>query len=329
MEFSEGKCPKCNGVLQIPSDRDKIICMYCGEEIAAQDALNQADGEVKPSSDEIRDYVKNRERAMEELVQMLRVSDVLQDFKRDKYEESFYSYYKRYRNLLEIVESAYRASKEKEKLIREIAESFVTAVCTELEEIPKKGAKDQKLMDYNMCMAVYVFPAMLEYKGQSSEPLTDELVEAWRNTFPKYQISKADFQKINSGFRKKLCYITTAVCESLGKADDCYELNLLREFRDHYLMKQKNGASIVHEYYDIAPTIVKRMNQKEDCAKLYQDVWKNYLEPCVNLIENGKQKECMDIYADMVLELQKRYILNQCFCGDKINRRRQEDEQRV
>ena len=36
-----------------------------------------------------------------------------------------------------------------------------------------------------------------------------------------------------------LCYITTIVCEILGKGDNCYELNALRMFRDYYMVKIK------------------------------------------------------------------------------------------
>lgn len=31
--FREGTCPKCHEKIQVPDDREKILCMYCGEEI--------------------------------------------------------------------------------------------------------------------------------------------------------------------------------------------------------------------------------------------------------------------------------------------------------
>ena len=37
--FREGTCPKCHQAIQVPDDREKVICMYCGEEIRVDEAL--------------------------------------------------------------------------------------------------------------------------------------------------------------------------------------------------------------------------------------------------------------------------------------------------
>ena len=42
MEFITGKCPKCNGELPIPENRESIICMYCGEEIETRQAMSSS-----------------------------------------------------------------------------------------------------------------------------------------------------------------------------------------------------------------------------------------------------------------------------------------------
>ena len=36
MMFKEGTCPKCHEKIQVPEDREQIICMFCGEEIRVQ-----------------------------------------------------------------------------------------------------------------------------------------------------------------------------------------------------------------------------------------------------------------------------------------------------
>ena len=71
------------------------------------------------------------------------------------------------------------------------------------------------------------------------------------------KVGKSTFEEINGGFRKRLCYVTTAVCRSLQKPDECYELKLLREYRDRYLVSSEGGKETIREYYNIAPTIVK------------------------------------------------------------------------
>ena len=71
------------------------------------------------------------------------------------------------------------------------------------------------------------------------------------------QIGHSDAASIENGLKRSFCYITTAVCKSLNKPDDCYELNLLREYRDQYLDGDKGWRDSCKEYYNIAPTIVK------------------------------------------------------------------------
>ena len=105
--------------------------------------------------------------------------------------------------------------------------------------------------------------------------IVDCMIERWNDHDLELKISKSEFEQIQGGFKSRLCYITTAVCASLGKPDDCYELNLMRRYRDEYLVNQKGGEEIVAEYYDIAPTIVNRINRMEKFRRCIC----RYLEP--------------------------------------------------
>lgn len=109
------------------------------------------------------------------------------------------------------------------------------------------------------------------------------------------------------------CYVTTAICESLGKEADCYELRLLKDYRDQYMESDPERKEMVDEYYDIAPTIVKRMDRCDNRKELYQDLYDRYLMPCIHEIEDKKYEECCDRYQDMVMELKSLlYELRQC-----------------
>lgn len=57
------------------------------------------------------------------------------------------------------------------------------------------------------------------------------------------------------------CFITTALCEYEGKADDCSELQTLREFRDSYMLADDNRRGMVAIYYAVAPMIVERLSR--------------------------------------------------------------------
>jgi hypothetical protein len=172
----------------------------------------------------------------------------------------------------------------------------------------KKRAREQRMMDLNLTMAVFVFPSILQYKGNSSQPLVDKILEGWKREFPKSNLAYAEYEEIEKGFHRKFCYITTAVCESSGRADDCYELTLLRDYRDHYLAEQPEGNEMIHEYYDVAPSIVKHINRKGNASEIYQSIWETYLSPCIHMIEDGELESCRDLYREMVYTLKDEYF---------------------
>ncbi len=106
--------------------------------------------------------------------------------------------------------------------------------------------------------------------------------------------------KVIYGHKKNGCFITTATCQSLGKPDNCYELNRLREFRDTWLKEQKDGEKLIREYYTVAPLIVTVIDSLPQKHKIYGDIWHNYISPCLNLIEKEKFEEVKHLYIKLV-----------------------------
>lgn len=96
------------------------------------------------------------------------------------------------------------------------------------------------------------------------------------------------------------CYITTAVCEFYGKPDDCHELTQFRRFRDEWLVKQKGGKELIERYYKEAPSVVKRIDSREDRADIYKELNNNYIIPCVKCIDNQRFKDCKALYLEML-----------------------------
>lgn len=254
-------------------------------------------------------YGEYYNKAMQGIEDMLfEAGNPLASFKKTLYAEAFQAYLRKYIEVIDAIEKVYvREDGVDDEWLLKLADHLVEQAAVELERIPKKGKRSEQLVNYNMTLAVYLFPAVLEQKGQSAEPLTDYLVEKWNAAF-KTAVGKASYEKIESGFQKKLCYITTAVCESQGKADDCYELTLLRSYRDRYLLSTAEGADLVREYYNIAPTIVSRIARSEAPDRVYKEIWKNYLAPCIGMIEAGKPEECRERYMAMVYDLKGRYM---------------------
>lgn len=232
----------------------------------------------------------------------------LNRFRRDSYKSYFMSVYEEETGLLQDIERTYQESEDKEQFIGQIAAAFVEKVGSKYDAIEKKSAKEQFVLDHNTAMVVYVLPCILYFKGGSSAPLADAMVAGWNARFSKYHINSGTFEDINGGFKTKLCYITTAVCESLGKPDNCYELETLRKYRDGYLAYQADGKQLIDEYYDIAPTIVNRINKQENALDIYESIYQSYLSPCIEKIEQQENEECKRIYASMMQDLQAKYV---------------------
>ena len=106
---------------------------------------------------------------------------------------------------------------------------------------------------------------------------------------------------------KHVCFITTAVCRSFGKPDDCEELTAFRSFRDNWLALQPDGQRLINEYYVMAPEIVRKIDECADSAEIYRGIWYEYLEPCYELIQRGEYLACKRKYVEMVRQLQHRF----------------------
>ena len=86
MEFLKGVCPHCKGELQIPQDRDRIICMYCGKELSVKDALAQQEEVSRPTPVMDETVIE----AMQNL--LFGIENPMQFFKKALYMEFFNKY---------------------------------------------------------------------------------------------------------------------------------------------------------------------------------------------------------------------------------------------
>lgn len=232
----------------------------------------------------------------------------LHNFNKDNYEKVFHDYLEENKLFFEGLNKTLADLGEEEYFIPDFADIVIGFVEKELENSKGKIKREDKQLSFNMFMAVYFMPAILEGKQARAQELTECICRKWAEKFTGNHIKSADYNTILSGFKSKLCYITTAVCKSLHKAEDCYELELLRKYRDGYLAQTQEGEALVSKYYDIAPTIVKRIDKSADAEEKYRYIWETYLKPCVFAIENGQMEECGKTYIKMVEELQEQYM---------------------
>lgn len=122
-------------------------------------------------------------------------------------------------------------------------------------------------------------------------------------THESYNNNRRKSNNSNSGF----CFITTAVCNYYGKQDDCMELTKLRAFRDNWLIKQENGPLDVSVYYDCAPALVEKMVKSPDYAETCETIMNEYIQPCIKMIDAGKNSECREKYFELVKFMMNKY----------------------
>jgi len=102
-----------------------------------------------------------------------------------------------------------------------------------------------------------------------------------------------------------ICYLTTACMKHyLEKFDDnCYELTVLRWFRDNFVSKED-----IKHYYKTAPMIVEAIEQEQHKDIIYNYIYDNVVDACVKAIENGDYDFAYNRYKESILSLEQTYL---------------------
>lgn len=299
MEYREGRCPKCNEVMQIPVGRDKIICMFCGQEFSVEEG-KKADAAVYEA--ELAALSQNIGSLFAD------VEKTVKGFQRTEYEGSFEQYKITHAELLQSVRRVMQGAPDRADAAKRVADMLVEQGKELMDTHSGKLSAKSEQMTLNMYVVTYVIPAILSLDNGAYADITDHLCEKWAAAFKDSKIQAASYESLSSGFRRKLCYVTTAVCRGIHRPEDCEELRLLKEYRDGYLSEEEDGRELIREYYDMAPTIVKRVDKREDKEEIYRFLYEAYISPCVRLIENGRNEECRRKYQEMVEMLRMEYL---------------------
>lgn len=100
------------------------------------------------------------------------------------------------------------------------------------------------------------------------------------------------------------CFITTAWAKTVGGEfyDECHELQVLRKFRDNYMLANADKyGDMIAQYYREAPEIVAAIDDHIDSTDIYLMLGNDYIKPAVRAIENGHNAIAIEIYTDMFL----------------------------
>ena len=297
-------CPHCGKLISVPAELETFSCVYCGEKLSLDQCLPMA--EAKPDAadlayveahlfDGIRNYPK-----------------YYRNFTRKKYESSFRSYETGIEETVRALDRcACAAPLQRDALLDRFAEAFVQ----QWDSYHNTGASPsaaEKQMFYNkMTLVWYTVPAIRDLGLSVSEDFAQRLTDAYNRRYPDSPFTAAAYEDLRSGFHRGMCYITTAVCASEGKPDDCAELTAFRAFRDGWLARTPHGKDLIETYYDTAPAIVQAIRLSACPEEIYSRLRRTYLEPCYAALQNARPELCCSVYQKMVRSLQTRFDLEE------------------
>lgn len=109
-------------------------------------------------------------------------------------------------------------------------------------------------------------------------------------------------------FKHHRCFISTACVKAKGLPDDCEELKTLRNFRDTELISTAEGKALVDRYYEIAPKILWKIDQEDNSAAIYHNLYYNLVLKSVELINARKMEEAKNNYMTIVEKLEQKYL---------------------
>lgn len=100
------------------------------------------------------------------------------------------------------------------------------------------------------------------------------------------------------------CYLTSACLARMKNDfnDNCYELDILRWFRDKFVSK-----SDIEHYYKTAPVVVEAINREQNSQEIYLSIYQNIVLFCVRAIEQEKFAVAYTKYKESILYLEEIY----------------------
>lgn len=148
-----------------------------------------------------------------------------------------------------------------------------------------------------------------EKMGSQKAGIEKVKVAGWiaKNEEEKTEDTYYRTESTTSDYSSSFCFITTATCTALGKGDQCEELQLIRWYRDSYLMLEEDGVELIKEYYRIAPMIIEKIDNKKESKAIYRRIFQEYICKCYKLISNRNYKKAKEKYIEMVMDLANKY----------------------
>ena len=305
MQMREGLCPKCGKRLQIPGELKEFSCLYCGARLSSYELISEA----KSSAYTKDGYEIFSKKALHAAVDF---PDSMGRVTKTEFFSYFDSYYAQCAEPFEALERctlAYHGNREgfldnaAKELMRQIEDWFAAQKGWKV-----RHRRSEILERTKFTIAIFMVPTIRKAAPEIGLSFSKKLRKLWMEKYPESPFELATYDDLANGFKKRpWCFITTAVCEFRGEADDCAMLEDFRAFRDGYLSSCPDGEALIREYYDCAPGIVSRIDFCENRKAVYDRLYRDYLVPCHDAFRMGALSSCKEQYVNMVRSLKKKY----------------------
>ncbi|WOC33257.1 MULTISPECIES: CFI-box-CTERM domain-containing protein [Caproicibacterium] len=295
MQYKAIHCPYCGLELQVPVGVQQIVCMYCAKPIDL--AALEAPVSTQPDSAE---RLRQALALLDDSLFQFEVEE--SSFTQKAYPACFSAYRTRFDDAVKALHGV------REEDCSAFAEALLKHISEVLHSRRVRSPKSSAFFRYRMMVEVYLVPALHDNPAAETDTVLASFLQLWNTQYPGEPLNPVSYETINSGWRKKGCYITTAVCQSLQKPDSCAELQTLRRFRDDWMRQQPGGSLLIQEYYTFAPSIVAAIDTAPNAAEIYRKLWNAYLLPCVRDAKHRRSARCLRRYTQMVLRLEKLYL---------------------
>lgn len=106
------------------------------------------------------------------------------------------------------------------------------------------------------------------------------------------------------------CYLAAA-CLQAGVSSRTYDdLNVLKNFQEEYLPKDRIGLLYLKTYHKAAPQIVENINTHPSKKAIYTFIYQ-IIQQCVDAIKKGALDAALRVLVNMMHNIQLRYGLTE------------------
>jgi hypothetical protein len=110
---------------------------------------------------------------------------------------------------------------------------------------------------------------------------------------------------------------TTGICilqeltGRYGKKNAEHQLDILRNFRDDYMLEQPNGYALYEMYYYLSRPVYLAIQAQPGHEEIWHNLYKNELQQALALIAAQKTEQALMLYKQIMQQLLDTYVLAQ------------------